>query len=49
VGTDEKLIAKKDIKSSQLAPSSMPNMGDLLSKREIRDLVSYLSTLRRSE
>lgn len=49
VGTDEKLIAKKDIKSSQLAPSSMPNMGELLSKREIRDLVSYLSTLRRSE
>ena len=49
VGTEDKVISKKDIKSSQMAASSMPNMGDLLSKREIRDLVSYLSTLRRSE
>ena len=49
VGTEDKVISKKDIKSSQMAASSMPNMGDLLSKREIRDLVSYLSTLRRTE
>lgn len=49
VGTDDKVISKKDIKSSQMAASSMPNMGDLLSKREIRDLVTYLSMLRRSE
>ncbi len=49
VGTEDQVIAKKDVKSSQMSPSSMPNMGDLLSKREIRDLVSYLSTLRRSE
>ncbi|GAA0879696.1 c-type cytochrome [Algoriphagus jejuensis] len=49
VGTDEQVISKKDIKSSQMGASSMPPMGELLSKREIRDLVSYLSTLRRSE
>jgi len=49
VGAEEKSIAKKEIKATQMAPSSMPSMGDLLSKREIRDLVSYLSTLRRSQ
>ena len=49
VGAETKEIQKKDIKSSQLAASSMPPMGTLLSKREIRDLVSYLTTLRRSE
>ena len=27
-------------------PSSMPPMGSILSKREIRDLVEYLSSLR---
>ena len=49
VGAEEKTILKKDIKSTQMAASSMPPMGSLLTKREIRDLVSYLSTLRRSE
>lgn len=49
VGTETREILKKDIKSSQLAASSMPPMGEQLSKREIRDLVTYLSTLRRSE
>jgi quinoprotein glucose dehydrogenase len=49
VGTDEKAISKKDIKSTQMAASSMPPMGTLLTKREIRDVVSYLSTLRRAE
>lgn len=47
VGTDEKLISRKDIKSTKLAPSSMPPMGDQLSKRDIRDLVTYLGNLRR--
>jgi putative heme-binding domain-containing protein len=49
VGTEVKEFAKKDIASSALGASSMPPMGTLLSKREIRDLVSYLSTLKRSE
>ncbi len=49
VGADEQVISKKDIKSTQMAASSMPPMGTLLTKREIRDVVSYLSTLRRSE
>lgn len=41
----EKLIPKSEIKTSQLAASSMPPMGTILSKRELRDLVSFLSTL----
>lgn len=45
----EMLVAKSEIKTSSLSPSSMPPMGTLLSKREIRDLVTYLSTLTRSE
>ena len=49
IGAEEKVISKKDIKSSSMSASSMPPMGELLSKREIRDLVSYLSTLRRTE
>lgn len=49
LGSGEQEILRKDIKTSQLAPSSMPPMGTLLSKREIRDLVSYLSNLRKSE
>lgn len=49
LGSGEQEILRKDIKTSQLAPSSMPPMGTLLSKREIRDLVSYLSNLRKTE
>jgi putative heme-binding domain-containing protein len=49
LGSEVKEIAKKEIASTALGASSMPPMGTLLSKREIRDLVSYLSTLKRSE
>lgn len=49
VGSETKEIQKKDIKSSQMTASSMPPMGTLLTKRELRDLVTYLTTLRRSE
>lgn len=50
VGSDpEKTYQASEIKSKKLAPSSMPNMGDILSKREIRNLVSFLSTLNRDE
>ncbi len=48
VGSEpEKTILKSDVKTSKTAMSSMPPMGTLLSKREIRDLVSFLSTLTR--
>ncbi|WP_026952689.1 HEAT repeat domain-containing protein [Algoriphagus mannitolivorans] len=49
LGANERTISKNEVKSSQLAASSMPPMGTLLSKREIRNLVTYLSNLRRSE
>ncbi|MDA0315598.1 MAG: HEAT repeat domain-containing protein [Bacteroidetes bacterium] len=49
VGSEVKEISKKEIASSALAASSMPAMGTLLTKRDIRDLVSYLATLTRSE
>jgi putative membrane-bound dehydrogenase-like protein len=48
VGSEpEKTIPKSEIKTSKTAMSSMPPMGTLLSKRELRDLVSFLSTLNR--
>lgn len=50
VGSEpEKTYQASEIKSKKLAPSSMPNMGDLLSKREIRDLVSFLSVLNQDD
>ncbi len=41
----EKVITKADITERTNAPSSMPNMTNYLSKRQIRDLVSWLATL----
>lgn len=38
-------FAASEIKEKKLAPSSMPSMAAMLSKREIRDLVSFLNTL----
>jgi hypothetical protein len=36
-----------DIASRDAVPSAMlPNMGDLLTKREIRDIVEYLASLK---
>lgn len=50
IGTDpEKLISKNEIKSSKMAASSMPPMGLALSKRELRDLVTFLTTLNSEE
>jgi mono/diheme cytochrome c family protein len=34
------------IKSRENLPSGMPPMGSLMSKREIRDVVEYLSSLK---
>jgi len=39
-------IAVSRIKSRENYPSSMPAMGSMLSKREIRDVVEYLSSLK---
>jgi len=44
-----KSYSKTEIKEKKLAPSSMPSMAEMLNKREIRDLVSFLSTLNRVE
>ncbi len=40
------VIEKSRIKKRENLPSSMPAMGSLLSKREIRDVVEYLATLK---
>ncbi|HEU4722326.1 MAG TPA: HEAT repeat domain-containing protein [Gemmatimonadaceae bacterium] len=39
-------VAKSDIAQRTNGPSSMPSMATLLTRREIRDVVEYLSTLR---
>ena len=41
------VIATARIEKRQNLPSSMPPMGELLSKREIRDIVEYLASLKR--
>jgi quinoprotein glucose dehydrogenase len=40
------VIEKSRIKTRENLPSSMPAMGTVLSKREIRDVVEYLTTLK---
>lgn len=45
----EVLVQADQIQSKTLSMSSMPPMGTLLSKRELRDLVTYLGTLYREE
>ena len=40
------LLRKEDIAKQSYAASSMPNMQYLLTKREIRDVISFLSTLK---
>ena len=44
-GGDQR-VAKSDIAARVNGPSAMPPMGALLTRREIRDVVEYLSTLR---
>lgn len=43
------LIQKAHVVSRKNAASSMPDMKDLLSRREIRDLVSFLATLKEED
>jgi putative heme-binding domain-containing protein len=45
VGGDQR-VAKSDIAQRTNGPSAMPSMANVLSRREIRDLVEYLTTLR---
>ncbi|MFL5620830.1 MAG: HEAT repeat domain-containing protein [Gemmatimonadaceae bacterium] len=44
-GGDQR-VAKSDIATRVNGPSAMPPMGSLLTRREIRDVVEYLSTLK---
>jgi len=44
--TDKRTVAKADIEQREDVPSSMPNMADVLDKRQLRDLVEFLTTLR---
>ena len=47
IGNDpERTISKDQIAKTTYAPSSMPDMKYLLTKREIRDVVSFLATLK---
>jgi mono/diheme cytochrome c family protein len=40
------LVRVSDVLERKNAPSSMPDMKNLLSRRQIRDLVAYLATLK---
>jgi len=45
VGNEERTVQKTMIESVETTPSSMPAMGEMLSLRELRDLVEYMTTL----
>jgi quinoprotein glucose dehydrogenase len=45
-GSEPKRIAKTDIAQRTNGPSAMPPMGGVLTRRELRDVVEYLSTLK---
>ena len=47
--TEKRTIEKNKIKERTNAPSSMPSMATILKKREIRDLVAFLGTLKESQ
>jgi putative heme-binding domain-containing protein len=47
-GTTRK-ISKNDIAEQDSAPSSMPPMGTILEKSELRDMIEFLSTLKGGE
>jgi quinoprotein glucose dehydrogenase len=40
-------VKKAEIQSKESAPSGMPAMGQLLTKREIRDILEYIATLKK--
>jgi putative heme-binding domain-containing protein len=45
-GSGDQRVAKSDIAQRTNGPSAMPSMATLLTRREIRDVVEYLSALR---
>ena len=46
---DDQVLLKQDIAQRTNTPSSMPNMKNFLTKKEIRDLVSFLTTLKEED
>ncbi|MEY2950154.1 MAG: hypothetical protein RLZZ248_1355 [Bacteroidota bacterium] len=46
---DLRTIQKSEISSRENIPSSMPSMKEILSKREIRDVIAFLTTLEGEE
>ena len=46
IDDEEKEISKQEISKRTDAPSSMPPMGSVLSKRELRDLIEFLSRIK---
>jgi mono/diheme cytochrome c family protein len=45
-GTAPRRIMKTDIARRTNGPSAMPPMGSVLTRREIRDVIEYLSSLK---
>jgi quinoprotein glucose dehydrogenase len=46
-GAEPETLKKAEIKSRDVGPSGMPpGLGELLSKRELRDIMEYISTLK---
>jgi putative heme-binding domain-containing protein len=46
-GAPPLMVKKTELQSRENAPSGMPaGMGDLLTRREIRDIIEFLATLR---
>ncbi|MEX0685306.1 MAG: HEAT repeat domain-containing protein [Balneolales bacterium] len=48
-GTEKKEYDKDHVTERLNSPSSMPAMGSILNRQEIRDLVEYMATLKKSE
>lgn len=46
---DIKTVPKSEIESRQNSPSAMPPVGTILSKKEIRDLIAFLSELKEED
>lgn len=47
LGTPPVTLKKSEIKTREIAPSGMPpNLAELLTKREIRDIIEYLASLK---